>query len=140
MAEGPQSSDTGEGETARTQGSRRRRPRKVPGISTNPATNLLIADVVLRGLSRLIRGNIEKTMLSAQYEPEEAKRILKGQTLGQRAVQLTASRVAMRSIPGALLVTGGLLAKAMFDRSRSKREAERAGRKKLAEQAKNAES
>jgi hypothetical protein len=139
MAEGPQSSDTGEG-SVRMQGKRRKRPRKVPGISTNPATNLLIADVVLRGLSRLIRGNIEKTMLRAQYEPEEAKRILKGQTLGQRAVQLTASRVAMRSIPGALLVTGGLLAKAMFDRSRSKREAERAGRKKLEEQAKNAES
>jgi hypothetical protein len=114
------------------QGKRRKRPRKVPGISTNPATNLLIADVVLRG-------NIEKNMLSAQYEPEEAKRILKGQTLGQRAVQISASRLAMRSIPGALLVTGGLLAKAMFDRSRSKREAERAGRKKLKEQAAKAE-
>jgi hypothetical protein len=139
MAESPQSSETDEG-SVRMQGKRRRRLRKVPGISTNPATNLLIADVVLRGLSRLVRGNIEKTMLRAQYEPEEAKRILKGRTLGQRAVQLTASRVAMRSIPGALLVTGGLLAKAMFDRSRSKREAERAGRKKLEERAKNAES
>ena len=139
MAESPQSSETDEG-SVRMQGKRRRRLRKVPGISTNPATNLLIADVVLRGLSRLVRGNIEKTMLRAQYEPEEAKRILKGQTLGQRAVQLTASRVAMRSIPGALLVTGGLLAKAMFDRSRSKREAERAGRKKLEEQSRNAES
>jgi hypothetical protein len=139
MAESPQSSETDEG-SVRMQGKRRRRLRKVPGISTNPATNLLIADVVLRGLSRLVRGNIEKTMLRAQYEPEEAKRILKGRTLGQRAVQLTASRVAMRSIPGALLVTGGLLAKAMFDRSRSKREAERAGRKKLEEQSKNAES
>ncbi|HEX9805537.1 MAG TPA: hypothetical protein VGA34_01465 [Alteraurantiacibacter sp.] len=139
MAESPQSSETDEG-SVRMQGKRRRRLRKVPGISTNPATNLLIADVVLRGLSRLVRGNIEKNMLRAQYEPEEAKRILKGRTLGQRAMQLTASRVAMRSIPGALLVTGGLLAKAMFDRSRSKREAERAGRKKLEEQAKNAES
>jgi hypothetical protein len=139
MAESPQSSETDEG-SVRMQGKRRRRLRKVPGISTNPATNLLIADVVLRGLSRLVRGNIEKNMLRAQYEPEEAKRILKGRTLGQRAMQLTASRVAMRSIPGALLVTGGLLAKAMFDRSRSKREAERAGRKKLEERAKNAES
>lgn len=140
MAERARNSEADEEQPALPRGKRRRRPRKVPGISTNPATNVLIADVVLRGLSRLVRRNIEKAMLRAQYAPEEAKRILQGRTLGQKAMQITASRLAMRSVPGALLVTGGLLAKAMLDRSQSKREAARAGRKKLQEQAENAES
>ena len=119
---------------------RRKRMRRVPGISTNPATNLLIADVVLSGLTRLVRRNIEKSMLRAEYDPEEAKRILNGRSLGQTVTNHTASRIATRSLPGAVLITGGLLAKAMFDRSASKRRAAKAGRKQLEEQADRAES
>jgi len=114
--------------------------RRVPGISTNPATNLLIADVVLRGLTRLVRRNIEKSMLRAQYEPEEAKRILNGRSIGQTITNHTASRIATRSLPGAVLITGGLLAKAMFDRSQSKRKALKEGSQELEEQADVAES
>ena len=139
MADQQDDSDTAE----RPEGRRSRRGgrlRRVPGISTNPATNLLIADVVLRGLTRLVRRNIEKDMLRAQYEPDEAKRILNGRSLGQKAVQITAARVATRSLPGALLITGGLLAKAMFDRSQSKRKAARKGSRQLEEQADEAES
>lgn len=135
-----QQDDSEMAEPPERRGSRRARPRRVPGISTNPATNLLIADVVLRGLTRLVRRNIEKGMLRAEYEPEEAKRILEGRSLGQKAVQITAARVATRSLPGAVLITGGLLAKAMFDRSQSKRKAAREGRKQLEEQAEKAES
>ena len=120
--------------------SRRARLRRVPGISTNPATNLLIADVVLRGLTRLVRRNIEKSMLRAQYEPEEAKRILNGRSIGQTITNHTASRIATRSLPGAVLITGGLLAKAMFDRSQSKRKALKEGSQELEEQADQAES
>jgi len=120
--------------------SRRARLRRVPGISTNPATNLLIADVVLRGLTRLVRRNIEKSMLRAQYEPEEAKRILNGRSIGQTITNHAASRIATRSLPGAVLITGGLLAKAMFDRSQSKRKALKEGSQELEEQADQAES
>lgn len=138
MADQQDDSETAERPERRR--SRRARLRRVPGISTNPATNLLIADVVLRGLTRLVRRNIEKSMLRAQYEPEEAKRILNGRSIGQTITNHTASRIATRSLPGAVLITGGLLAKAMFDRSQSKRKALKEGSEKLEEQADQAES
>ena len=138
MADQQDDSETAERSERRR--SRRARLRRVPGISTNPATNLLIADVVLRGLTRLVRRNIEKSMLRAQYEPEEAKRILNGRSIGQTITNHTASRIATRSLPGAVLITGGLLAKAMFDRSQSKRKALKEGSEKLEEQADQAES
>ncbi len=135
-----QQDDSGIAEAPGRRRPRRARMRRVPGISTNPATNLLIADVVLRGLTRLVRRNIEKSMLRAQYEPEEAKRILNGRSIGQTITNHTASRIATRSLPGAVLITGGLLAKAMFDRSQSKRKALKEGSEKLEEQADQAES
>ena len=138
MADQQDDSETAERPERRR--SRRARLRRVPGISTNPATNLLIADVVLRGLTRLVRRNIEKSMLRAQYEPEEAKRILNGRSIGQTITNHTASRIATRSLPGAVLITGGLLAKAMFDRSQSKRKALKEGSQELEEQADVAES
>lgn len=138
MADQQDDSETAERPERRR--SRRARLRRVPGISTNPATNLLIADVVLRGLTRLVRRNIEKSMLRAQYEPEEAKRILNGRSIGQTITNHTASRIATRSLPGAVLITGGLLAKAMFDRSQSKRKALKEGSQELEEQADQAES
>jgi len=42
-------------------------------------------------------------------------------------------------LPGFVLVTGGLLAKAVFDRSFSRRESVRRGEQELAEQAAKAE-
>ena len=50
-----------------------------------------------------------------------------------------AARIATRSVPGFLLVTGGLLVKAAFDRSQSLRKARRAGEQQLAEQAARAD-
>jgi hypothetical protein len=50
-----------------------------------------------------------------------------------------AARVATRSIPGLLLVTGGLLAKTLVDRSLRPRDARRRGDRQLAEQAAQAD-
>ena len=50
-----------------------------------------------------------------------------------------AARFATKSIPGFLLVTGGLVAKTIFDRSFSKRESVKRGEKQLAEQAAQAD-
>ena len=46
--------------------------------------------------------------------------------------------MATRSVPGFLLVTGGLLAKTLIDRSLRPREARHRGDRQLAEQAENA--
>ena len=112
---------------------------KVPGPSTNPATNLLIFDVVIRGASLVAGRLIEKGALRARYRPQKASDIVKGRSFVETMAATGAARIATRSVPGFLLVTGGLLVKAAFDRSQSLRKARRAGEQQLAEQAARAD-
>ncbi|MDD3797852.1 MAG: hypothetical protein PHE36_01595 [Novosphingobium sp.] len=96
----------------------------VPGAPTpDAAINLLIADIAMRGGTYLTRLAVEKALLRSRYDPRAAKKALAGQTLGKRLLSLGASRLAARSVPGALVVGGGLLAKAMLDRARKRRKA-----------------
>jgi hypothetical protein len=111
---------------------------KVPGPSNNPATNLLIIDVAIRGASMIAGRAMEKALLSARYSGEKAADIVKGRPLLQSMAATGAARMATRSVPGFLLVTGGLLAKAIFDRSFSRRESVRRGEETFADQAANA--
>jgi hypothetical protein len=113
--------------------------RKVPGPSPNPATNVLIAEVLVRSAGRLARRAMEKGLLKARFEREQATAIVEGRGLAHALVSTTVARVATRSVPGALLVGGGLLAKTLYDRSISRRKARRRGRKQLAEQASHAD-
>jgi len=108
---------------------------KVPGPSPNPATNVLIAEILVRSAGRLARRTMEKGLLKARFEREQALAIVEGRGLAHTLVSTTVARVATRSVPGALLVGGGLLAKTLFDRSISRRKARRRGDKQLAEQA-----
>ena len=112
---------------------------KVPGPSTNPATNLLIIDVAMRGASMVLWRGMEKALLRARYNPDKASDIVKGRSIIQSAAATGAARMATRSVPGFLLVTGGLLAKAVFDRSFSRRESVLRGEQQLAEQAAKAD-
>ena len=111
---------------------------KVPGPSNNPATNLLIMDVAMRGASMIFGRAVEKALLRARYNPDKAADIVKGRSMVQSMAATGAARMATRSVPGFLLVTGGLLAKAIFDRSLSRRESVRRGEKAFSEQAANA--
>jgi len=112
---------------------------KVPGPSTNPATNLLIADIAMRGATMVAGRVLEKAMLRLRYYPRKASDIVEGRSMLQSMAATGAARVATRSLPGFLLVSGGLLAKAAFDRSFSRRESLRRGERQLAEQAAQAE-
>jgi hypothetical protein len=110
----------------------------VPGPSNNPATNLLIMDVAMRGASMIFGRAMEKALLRARYSDGKAADIVKGRNMVQSMAATGAARVATRSIPGFLLVTGGLMAKAIFDRTLTRREAIRRGEEAFAEQAANA--
>jgi hypothetical protein len=113
----------------------RGRARKVPGPT--PATNLLIADIALRGASMLLRRSMEKGLLSLRYDPDTARQVVQGRTMGQMVVSAMAARLATRSLPGFLLVSGGLLAISVIDRSRGHR-SRKEGEAALREQAKDA--
>lgn len=106
-------------------------PDGMPGPSTNPATNMLIADIALRSAGRIVRNSMEKGMLRAGFEREQAREIVDGRTMLSSLILYGASKFATRSVPGALLVGGGLLAKTLYDRGMTKREARRQGEKQI---------
>ncbi len=112
--------------------------QKVPGPSSNPATNLLIADVVLNGTSILFRRTMERALLSLRFDKDKAKEVVQGRSLVESALSYGAARYATRSLPGFVLVTGGLLAKSVFDRAKHPRRARLEGEQKLLKQAENA--
>lgn len=123
-------------ERQRTRGAGKARP--VVGPSPNPATNLIIADIALRSAGRLVRHAVERALLSTSHPTKTAEEILAGRSLGQMAVGTLLARVATGSVPGALVVGGGMLAKALYDRSKSRHRAREEGEEELAEQAKRA--
>ena len=108
---------------------------EVEGPSPNPMTNLLIADLALRGGGQLLRRLVERTLLGAKYSPAKAKNIVGGRTMFQTLVGTAVARIATRSVPGAIVVGGGLLAKTLFDRRDGQRSARAKGQRKIAAQA-----
>ena len=106
----------------------------VPGISPNPSTNLIINDILLRGVGRLTRQTIEKAVLGRQYSKEFAKDVVENRSLVQTLAAYGVTKVATKSVPGALAVGAGLALKVLFDRSQTRRQARRAGRKALRKQ------
>ncbi len=103
----------------------------VPGPSTNPATNLIIQDIAIRAGGRLIRHAFEKGLLRGRYGGGGAKAIVENRPLMHTVLSSMVARYATRSVPGAILVGGGLIAKTLFDRGTSKRAARRAGDRSL---------
>ena len=91
------------------------------GPSPNPKTNLIVADVALRGGAALVRHGIERGLLGRAYGPDKARKIMKRRTLGESLASAAVSRLALGSVPGAILVGGGLLAKTLFDRRNEKK-------------------
>ncbi|PZU16187.1 MAG: hypothetical protein DI591_07455 [Citromicrobium sp.] len=110
----------------------RDRTEHVAGLSPNPATNLLAADIAMRIGSQAMRHLAEKGMLSRRYGKGGADAIVSKRSLSASLAGYALTRVATRSVPGAVLVGGGLLAKTLFDRTRSKKASRRAGDKTLA--------
>lgn len=90
--------------------------------SPNPHTNLAIADIALRGGTLLARRAVERALLGKRYAPSKAKAILKGRSMKETVLHTALARVAMRSVPGAIVVGGALVAKTLYDRSKARKE------------------
>lgn len=106
-----------------------------PGPSPNPMTNLVLADIALRGGGALLRRAVEASLLGQAVGAGKAKKIIKGRTMGQTLVGTALARIATRSVPGAIVIGGGMLAKTLYDRRREK-QAAKDGAKAIDEQAK----
>jgi hypothetical protein len=89
----------------------------------------------MRGGGRLLRHLIERTVLGAKYTPDKARDIVKNRSMTQTLLGTAAARVATRSVPGALLVGGGLLAKTLYDHGKKRRKAKAEGEAAIEERA-----
>lgn len=107
---------------------------EVAGPSTNPSTNLIIHDIALRSVGRFVRLTLEKGLLSRRYDRKQAKAIVENRSLIHTLAAYGVTKLATRSLPGAAVVGGGLLAKTLYDRSKSRRASQRAGDKALSDQ------
>jgi hypothetical protein len=113
--------------------------QKVPGPSPNAATNLMIAEIAVASAGRLARRQMEKGLLKAKFEREQAVAIVEGRGMAHTMITAAIARVATRSVPGALLVGGGLFAKILFDRTVSRGKSRRRGDKEIAERVEDAD-
>ena len=100
---------------------------KVPPASPNPMTNLVLTDILLRTGGTFMRHAVERTLLRTTYDAKKAKQIVKGRSMAQTIVSTALARMATRSVPGAILVGGGLLAKTLYDRKQGTRTAKAEG-------------
>ena len=83
----------------------------------SPATNLLIADIVLRGASDLLRKNVERKV--GQAAPNRADQsALDGRTILTTLTLYGASKLATRSVTGLAIVAGGLVINSLYDRGK----------------------
>lgn len=107
----------------------------VPGLSENPATNLLLAEIAMRAGSTVLRRVVERGLLKGRYGRDTAKDIIGNRSLKHTLATTAVARLATRSVPGAVLVGTGLAAKLLFDRSQKRRKAKREGDRTLLDQA-----
>lgn len=107
----------------------------IPGPSENPATNFLLADMAIRAGSYLARRSVEKGLLANRYGKSTAKNIVNNKTFKQTAFSWVLARIATKSVPGAIVVGGGALAKTLLDRRKSRLRAKAEGDRELLEQA-----
>lgn len=86
-----------------------------------PKTSLLASDVMLRGATYFARQAAEKAFLGSRYSQTIAKEAMNNRSLVNTIAAYGITRLATRSVPGAILVGGGLVAKALFDQSEKRR-------------------
>lgn len=111
----------------------------IRGPSPNPMTNLIMVDLVLRAGTRVVRHALERGVLGTKYSPDKARDIVRSRTMTQTLVGTAIAKVATKSVPGALLVGGGLLAKTLYDRRKGRRAAKAEGEAAIEEQAEQGE-
>ncbi|MBI1402182.1 MAG: hypothetical protein GC147_03080 [Porphyrobacter sp.] len=91
---------------------------ETPMPSPDPVTNLVIADIVLRGAGMLLRKRLEKGLLTGQLASDKARRAVENRGMVSTVALWSASRLATRSPVGLAVVAGGLAAKVLYDRGK----------------------
>ena len=101
--------------------------------SPNPITNMVIADIVLRGASLIVRKQVEKGLLTSQIAADQATKLVDKRGPVAKIALWGASRLATRSPLGLAVIVGGLAAKVIYDRGKGLEYQRRSGKRKKPE-------
>lgn len=88
-----------------------------------PLAAMIVAEVALRTGQALLRKGVVGGLLGRQAAKVAGKKggsLIKGRTMGQTLIGTALARVATSSVPGAIAVGGGLLAKTLYDRKQAR--------------------
>lgn len=99
----------------------RRGKPDVPGPTPNPATNLLLADITMRFGTYLLRGGVEKLLLTNRYGKETAENIVENRSMLKTVSAVALAKAASKSRVASALLGTGILGKVLYDRSKSRR-------------------
>ena len=102
-----------------TRKARREARAKLP----NPLPNLVLADLALRGGGELLRRVVEKNLLTPKMGKQGAAERIKARSMAETLFSTALARVATRSVPGAIVIGGGMLAKTLYDRRKARAKA-----------------
>ena len=98
-------------------------------VSNQPSANQQFADIVVRGIGKIARGTLEKRTVIAPYNPANARKRddqdkRDGRAIITSLVLYGASKIAARSTAGVVLVAGGFVLKALYDRGKAREQAQ----------------
>lgn len=97
-----------------------RRKSRLPLPSSNPATNLVIAEIALRAITIIARKKIEKRVATVSYgDRDRAEEVLGGRTILSTLAMYGAGKLAVRSPLGLGIVATTLIGKTLYDRGRT---------------------
>jgi hypothetical protein len=85
-----------------------------PGVRLSPIATLILADAAVRAGQALVRRGVEQGLLKG--DSAQTGRVLRGRTIRETVIGTVLAEVARRSVPGAILVGGGLIAEALRNR------------------------
>ena len=88
-----------------------------------------IAGWAVRKGVNIARGAVDRRISFGGLTSTEIQRAITGRGIVGSTAAVIVTRLATRSVPGALMVGGGLLAKALFDRRQLRRAQERSAAK-----------
>lgn len=109
------------------------KPRRVGKAMPSPDinTNLMIADIVVRGTGLFLRRKLKNRMLLEEYDPDEVAQFKDGKGILRTVGLYGASRLASGSMPGLAAVAGGLAVKSLYDRGKARLRRKRRERARL---------
>ena len=92
-----------------------------PEAETGPATvvaDVIIADIAMRAAEAMLRRGVDRALPGSTGGAKLGGGLSRG--IGARIIRFAALRVATRSVPGAIVVGGALVAKSLYDRRRAR--------------------